>query len=69
LECEGAATAALRLFKTRSSKVSSSSSEAMFTTPLPFSKGVGLGEAPTVAKKIAEMGAEEAGAGMVWVVG
>jgi len=67
VECEGAATAALRLLKTGPSKVSSSSSEAMFTTLLPFLRGAGVGEAPT--RGIVAIGAEEAGAGMVWVVG
>jgi len=73
-----AAVAALRLLKTGASIVSSSSSEAISTTPLPFSRGAGGGEALTAAKGIAAMGAEEAeagvasvegGAGVVWVAG
>jgi len=41
----------------------------MSTTHLPFSIGVGGGEALTVAKGITAMGVEEAGAGVAWVEG
>jgi len=68
-EWEVAVVAALRLLKTGASIVSSSSSEVMNTTPLPFSMGAGGREALTVAKGISTMGAEEAGAGVVWVEG
>jgi len=44
--------------------VSSSSSEAMSTTPLFFSKGAGGGEALTVARGTAAMGTGEVGAGV-----
>ena len=61
--------AALRLLKTGPSKEASSSSEAMFTTPSPSSRGAGGGESQTVAKGIAARGAEEAGTGVVWMEG
>jgi len=46
--------------------VSSSSSEAMSTNPLFFSRGAGGGEALTVARGTATIGAGEAGAGVVF---
>ena len=36
---------------------------------MPFSRGVGVGEAPTIAKGIAAIGAEVAGARTDWGIG
>ena len=55
------------LLKTGTSMVSSSSFEAMSTTPLFFSRGAGGGEALTVAKGIAAIGVGKAG--VAWVEG
>jgi len=48
--------------------VSSSPSESIYTTPSPFSRGAGVGEALTVAKGIATIGAKGAGEGAAWLV-
>ena len=61
-----ATAVALCLLKTGPSMVSSSSSEAMSTNPLFFSRGAGGGEALTVARGTATIGAGEAGAGVVF---
>ena len=61
--------AALSLLKTGPSIVSSSSSDTISTTLLPFSRGIGVGEALTVAKGTATMRAEGGGDGMAWLVG
>ena len=54
----------LPLLKAGPSMVSSSSSEAMSTTPLFFSRGAGGGEALTVARGTTAIGTEEVGAGV-----
>ena len=47
----------------------SSSSDVISTTLLPFSRGAEVGEALTIAKGIATIGAKGVGDGTTWLVG
>ena len=60
-EWEVATIVVFRLLKAGPSMVSSSSSEAMSTTPLLLSRGVGGGEALTVARGTTAIGTGEVG--------
>ena len=64
VEWEVAATTTLRLLKTGPS--AEYLLDSISTTPLSFSRGSGVGEARTVARGTATMGAKGAGEGAAW---